>query len=77
MELSRVNIIFVHEAVQTCLPFLRKLDEMGSMKQLYDTAKVMNIMLQHEGHKMSFRDVDGLLHVGVVSAMARNSGFLH
>ncbi len=47
---------------------LRKLDGMGLRKQFYDTAKVINIMLQHEGHKMSFRDVDGLVHVGGLSA---------
>jgi len=48
----------------------RKLDRMGLRKQLYDTAKVINIMLQHEGHKMSFRNVRGLLHVGGISAEA-------
>jgi hypothetical protein len=49
---------------------LRKLDGMGLRKQLYDTAKVINIMLQQEGHKMTFRDVDGLLHVGGISEKA-------
>ena len=47
---------------------LRKLEEIGLGKRLYDTGKVMNIMLQREGHKMSFRDIDGLVHVGGVSA---------
>lgn len=49
---------------------LLKLDGLGLRKQFYDTAKVINIILQHEGHKMSFREVDGLLHVGGISAKA-------
>jgi len=40
-------------------------------------AKVINVMLRHESRKMSFRNVDGLPHVGGVSAVAINSGFPH
>jgi hypothetical protein len=46
------------------------------MKQHYDMAKVTNIMLQHERHEISFRNVAGLLHVGGVSAVVKNSGVL-
>ncbi len=46
---------------------LVKLADLGLTKQVYDTAKVINLMLQHQGHKMSFRNVEGLVHVGGVS----------
>ncbi len=46
---------------------LDKLADLGLTKQIYDTAKVINLMLQHRGHKMSFRNVEALVHVGGIS----------
>lgn len=46
---------------------LVKLADLSFTKQIYDTAKVINLMLQQRGYKMSFRNVEGLVHVGGVS----------
>lgn len=54
---------------------LHKLDDLDLAKQVYDTAKVINLMLQHEGHKMSFRDVGGLIHVGGISGLVARRDF--
>lgn len=54
---------------------LAKLADMGLTKQVYDTAKVINLMLQHQGQKMSFRDVEGLVHVGGISGPVSKRDF--
>ncbi|MGI9232382.1 MAG: hypothetical protein ACR2RD_02020 [Woeseiaceae bacterium] len=54
---------------------LVNLADMGLTKQVYDTAKVINLMLQHQGMKMSFRDVEGLVHVGGISGPVSKQDF--
>lgn len=54
---------------------LVKLADLGMAKQIYDTGKVINLMLQHRGHKMSFRDVEGLVHVGGISGPVASRAF--
>lgn len=46
------------------------LNELGLKKQLYDTAKLLNILWQYEGGEMVFRNSDELIHLGGVSGPA-------
>jgi hypothetical protein len=54
---------------------LVKLADLSLTKQVYDTAKVINLILQHQGHEMSFRNIEGLVHVGGVSGPVSKRDF--
>lgn len=44
-----------------------RLDELGHHYVLYDTGKVVNLLLQGEGHELVHRESPHLLHIGGVS----------
>jgi hypothetical protein len=48
-------------------PVQRRLVEMGRQFRLYDTAKVLNILLQGEGFGLSHVDNPALVHIGGIS----------
>ena len=54
---------------------LVKLADLGLTKQIYDTAKVVNLILQDRGNRMSFRNVEGLVHLGGISGPATSRDF--
>lgn len=49
------------------------LKKLGLDKSVYDTAKVINILLQYRGHKISHRQIDNLIHIGGYSAREQPS----
>lgn len=53
-------------------PILKKL---GLDKSIYDTAKVINILLQEQGHKLSHRKIKNLVHLGGFSGEIKPSVF--
>lgn len=52
-----------------------ELANLGLTKQVYDTAKVINLMLQRRGFKMSYRNVEALVHVGGISGTLGSRDF--
>ncbi|NNE99097.1 MAG: hypothetical protein HKN25_08765 [Pyrinomonadaceae bacterium] len=49
------------------------LSELGFRQHSFDTAKVINLMLQHRGHKMSYQPIDGLIHLGGANRLVREN----
>lgn len=46
-----------------------QLEEMGLKKQIYDTAKVLNLIIQTEGQQIIVHDTSALCHIGGISAV--------
>ncbi|WP_299880368.1 hypothetical protein [uncultured Cocleimonas sp.] len=49
------------------------LKKLGFDKSIYDTAKVINILLQDRGHKLSYRNINNLIHIGGFSGEIKPS----
>lgn len=45
----------------------RRLEEMGHHYIVYDTAKIVNVLLQQDGHRLVHRDLPQLVHIGGLS----------
>ena len=45
----------------------RRLEEMGHCYMVYDTAKIVNALLQADGHRLAHRDLPQLVHIGGLS----------
>lgn len=61
-----------HELPPKVPPILKKI---GLDKSIYDTAKVINILLQEQGHKLTQRNIDNLVHIGGFSGEIKPSVF--
>lgn len=44
----------------------------GQRQWIFDTAKIVNILLQADGHRLVHRDVEPLLHIGGMSHLLRD-----
>ena len=53
-------------------PVAARLADLGRRFSVYDTAKVMNIALQADGHQVHHHDVDDLVHIGGMSSYLSN-----
>jgi hypothetical protein len=48
-------------------PTAQRLEAMGHKYMVYDTAKIVNALLQADGHRLVHRDLDQLVHIGGLS----------
>jgi len=53
--------------------YQKTLRDLELKKYFYDTSKVLNILWQHSGAKISYQPVKGLLHLGGISGDSNNS----
>jgi hypothetical protein len=54
-----------------------RLEEIGQTYLVYDTAKIVNALLQADGHRLVHRDLPQLLHIGGLSHyLAPSGGFV-
>lgn len=52
-----------------------QLEAMGRTFLLYDTAKLVNIFLQADGHRLVHRDLDQIVHIGGLSHYLAPTGY--
>jgi hypothetical protein len=45
------------------------LKKMGMAKRFYDTAKILNLLLQHRGEKLIYHEIEDLVHIGGPSVL--------
>ena len=49
--------------------YQKRLEQMDLKKQIYDTAKVLNLVMQTEGNQIIVHDTTALCHIGGISAV--------
>ncbi|MFK7919151.1 MAG: hypothetical protein AB8G14_13830 [Ilumatobacter sp.] len=47
------------------------LTSIGARFEFYDTGKVASLMVQHEGHRVQYVDIDNFVHIGALSGTRR------